>query len=382
MANQVTEGFDWFPSGKSSTERARLWAANSFFMPDSGNAMTYIPDVRTGRFGFGKAISWNNVSNPGGGNQVSGYVFPAKVTGDVLTDGWYGVSVFRGHDTTASRQIGVGFYDGVTGGINNGMQVYIEFGEFGVIRVWRGWPNGGGTVIGTSKMNAFQEDEWFNAEIYCKVANTGGQVQVRINTVIKVDIVSDDTQFTSVAGFDSLFMGEFVYGVFASNLSDFAYDDVFFNDASGSANNTWSGNLRVKTQFVTANGAHDDFSIGGTSPASTNWQSVLNQSLDDTKYVFSATPTNYDLYQLDPNLNAPIVRAVQVRMGLRQDDATQRSAKAIIRLGSTVYEDDVQHFTNQTYTFYKGIWDLNPATAVSFTGAEVNAMQAGVKVQS
>jgi hypothetical protein len=51
---------------------------------------------------------------------------------------------------------------------------------------------------------------------------------------------------------------------------------VYFNDAAGSMNNTFLGNVRVKSQFTASAGDSTQFTIGGSAPAATNWQSVLN----------------------------------------------------------------------------------------------------------
>lgn len=377
MANIVTEGFDWFPTGKTTAERQALWGANRFFNPDSAGGMQSTPDVRVGRFGYGLAFSINNTFNPGATAwQANGFCVPVYAN---LAEGFIGFSFFRAKTgNTSFTHPGVGFYDAVTGD----MQLYIEFGEVGVIKVWRGWPTPWGEAdpLGTSTAGAFEEDVWFNVEVYGKINDTSGACQVRINTVIKVDIVSTDTQRTLVSSFDSVWLGAAQTGGFLSNGANIAIDDFFVNDKTGATCNDFMGNLRVKSQWMIADGSHLDFSIGGTSPAATHWQSIQNNSLTDAQYIFSPTVGDYDLYVPDPNLNSPFVRVLQVRAAMRQDDATQRSAKMVIKIGATVYEDDVTHFTNQNYTMYFGKWELNPATGVSFTGTEVNGLQAGVKV--
>lgn len=378
MANQITEGFDWFPSGKTDEERAVLWGSNSFFI--DLHSATEPADVRTGFFNFGKAMSWNY--NPGNfANRRYGYVIP--MPDGPVNEGFIGGHFFRGKDCVSNLRCGVGIVDAV----GENCQFFVSFSQYGVIRVYRGFPwqvvgagDGPNTAeIAHSSAGAFEEDEEFHFEIYYKIGNTDGEVQVRINTVIKVDAVSVDNQSTSNNTGDSGYIG---YGNAGTGLINFAVDNFFMNDTTGATMNDWSGNLRVKTQFMIADGDNIDFSIGGTSPAATNWQSVLNTNMDDSKYVYSPTIGDYDLYEPDPILNAPYVRVVQVRMGLRQDDATQRSAKAIIKLSGVEYENPGESFTNLTYTFYKQKWELNPDTGVSFTGAEVNGCQVGVKVES
>lgn len=366
MGNLVTEGWDWFPQGQSSAQRQFLIGANNMFQHG-----TVVPDVETGRFSYGQALVYNFTTVSGGGSPF--IVIP---TGADLTTGYFGFALFVYPDMHTNNGALVGFYDGV----NNAAQISVLFAANGVIKVYRGDFNGSPVFLGSSLTGDYQNNEWQHIEIKPVIASSGGSVEVRVNTVPKVQITGANTQATGNAYFDSVFVGGYINVNFTEVHCTF--DDLFVNDTTGSANNTWAGNLRVKTQFMIANGATDQFTIGGSVPAPTNWQSVLNQQLDDSKYVYSATVGNLDLYTPDPNLNAPLVRCVQVRMALRQDDATQRVARALLRISGTVYDSGVDAYVNQTYTFYKQRWQLSPATGTTFTGSEVNGLQAGVKVEA
>lgn len=362
MSNLIVDGFDWMPSGQSSATRDRLWAANEFFQV-SGSLTA---DVTTGRFGFGQAFLFS--ANVGGNNR--GYVVPIGATPSTL---FVGGAMFIYPDQENICTAAIGFYDAV----NDAAQCFIRFAANGVVKAYKG---DNSTLIQTSAANAFQENEWFHFEIKAVIDNTSGSLEVRINTVPVLQITSADTQNTANAYADSICIG--YTNSSANNHVHYALDDLFINDTTGTENNDWLGNVRVKTQFMIANGFTNQFTIGGTSPASTHWQSVLNQQLDDTTYEYDSTIGDIDLFTPDPNLNSPLVHSLQVRMGLRQDDATQRMAHAMLRISGTNYEGAVDQFTNQTYTFYKERWQLNPNTGVSFTGADVNALQAGVKVAS
>jgi hypothetical protein len=375
VANRFRDGFDWFPAGQSLLTRQRLWAANEFFGRDNGGGLG--ADVVTGRFNFGKALALSG-SLGGFFGHDSGYVVPIGVN---IATGFYGMAVYVDSLLPSACRPVLGFYDAVS----NAHQINFSFEQNGVLKVWLGAPGAGnGTLLATSSAGAFQEDQWFHCEASPLIANSGGTFEIRINTVPKVQLTGADTQNSANAYFDSVFLGAYTTNnnVGIDGAHPAVFDDMFVHDASGATNNTWGGNLRVKTQFMIANGATDNFSIGGTAPAATQWQSVLNQILDDGQFVYSPTVGDIDLFTPDPNLNSPIVRALQVRMALRQDDATQRVARALLRIGATNYLGAVDQYTNQTYTFYKDAWELNPATGVTFTGAEVNGLQAGVKVQA
>jgi hypothetical protein len=361
MANLINEGFDWMPSGQISSVRTRLWAANNFFQI----AGSLTADVETGRFDFGNALSLNGATTIG----THGYVVP---TGANVASSFIGGGLIVFPSTEASCAPVIGVYDAV----NDQRQLDVRFCANGVIKALRG----DGTLLATSDAGAFQENEWFHFEMKPLIANSGGGVEVRINTVPKLQLVGADTQNTANAYGDSILIGH--SNTSSNNNIHYALDDLFVNDTSGAQNNDWSGNLRVKTQFMIADATPQNFSIGGSSPAATHWQSVLNQLLDDSKFVYSPNVGDLEFFTPDPNLNSPLVRSLQVRMGLRQDDATQRVARAALKIGGTQYLGIVDQFTNQTFTFYKERWQLNPASGVSFTGADVNGLLPGLKVQA
>lgn len=375
LMNLLVEGFDWFPTGKSSAARLGYWNANGFYMTnnqDPGEANVASP----GRFGFGKAIQWNysQGSTSNFNSRMNGYAIPL---GAIPQTGFIGAAVFRAGSMHTTAGVSLSFYDAVT----NAFQCCVIFGANGVVSVYRGDLSNGGVLLAQSAAGSFQDDEWFHAEVKAEIDNTAGSVEVRINTVPVIQLTSADTQATSHAYFDSAWIGVLQPSGQTGTING-SLDDLFVNDTTGAQNNTWLGNVRVKTQFMIANGATNNFTIGGSAPAATNWQSVNNINLDDTEYVYDSTVGDIDLYTPDPNLNSPLVHSLQVRMGLRQDDATQRVGRAQLRIGTTVYPGVVDQYTNQTYTFYKERFELNPATAVAFTGADVNGLQAGVKVQA
>jgi hypothetical protein len=147
----------------------------------------------------------------------------------------------------------------------------------------------------------------------------------------------------------------------------------------GPRNNDYLGNVRVRYMPVISNDTPLDWSIGGSIPAPTNWQSVLNLDLNDTKYVFTPDTGDQDFYNIDPIINAPTIFGVEIGGAYRQDDATQRFVANQIRSGATV-ATGVTLATNQTYTFTYDIFELNPDTGLGWSNAEVNAIDVGPKV--
>lgn len=394
MANLITEGFDWLPAAwpGSSTMESMISAAG-FHLGGVEADMGTVLRPATGRFGDGRALEFRD-----GGDQYkpNGYILLPFT--EYLEEGYLGFALYTPSQITGgSTSHNGGAFVQIWDGANLQEKFFLYINVHGAIFVVRGaaakswtwYPDGGppaftaANLISNTPSGAVMDDVWQFIEVYFKIGKTDGAVQVRVNTVIKIDAVDVDTD-TLVASpkrpgeADSVAFG-YVRPQEYSNVW-FTIDDLYLNDTTGAVNNDFLGNVRVKSQFPIGNGANIDFSIGGSAPAATNWQSVLNFNRDDTKYVYSITAGDFDLYDLDPTLNSPLIHVVQARMSIRMDDSTQRQMGAVIRLGGVNYDSPETYYINQNYSYAGVKWELNPATGVSFTGAEMNGAEAGPKV--
>lgn len=366
MTSRVVEGWDYLPNG---AQLALLQAGGWYYRPDFWGIG--IPSVISpGRFDFGKAMSFTGMLN--NGTDVGRTL--VKPIGSDETEGVMGAAVFIGGGHFGYFYLS--FFDAVSGVC----QLCVSFESYGIVRVYRGEPTVGGVQIGIAYAGTYYYNEWMYVEVKATIDNTAGAVEVRINTIPIITLASVDTQYTANAYYDSIAIG-CPRGNATARMESWSYDDVYLNDTAGSLNNDFLGNVRVHTQFVTANGTPLNFTIGGSSPAATNWQSVLNTALNDTKYVHSATPGDRDFYTVEAIVNAPAVHVVQIRSAMRQDDATQMIGRNSVKSGATI-GDGGDHYTNQTYTFYFDRFEVNPDTGVGWLGTEVNAMLIGPKEQA
>lgn len=253
-----------------------------------------------------------------------------------------------------------------------------KFGTLGEIYVY----NSVGTLVGQTPIGVWALDRWFQFEIKVYIHGTAGTIEVRYNTKQVLNIINVNTRPSSSSSFSVDAMKFYTPGSVEAGIDQVVFNELIISDDQGSVNNSFLGTVNVNSQVAIANGYVNNWSIGGSSPASTNWQSVLNASLNDTKYVYDGTAGDLDFYDLDPNLNTPVVYAVQVKAAMRQDDATQRIGRVGLRLSGTTYIGSKDFYLDQTYRFYSDMWELNPNTGVAWTGTEVNGLEAGVKVQS
>lgn len=359
---RLIEGFDALPSSNF----IGLMLANQWYTRVSNIDGAAHGAVSTNTaFGYGKSFDGNAFIN--GFSAPAFWIYPVGAQ----TEGYFGGRVLVG-----SAHQGAGylcFFDAVSGVT----QFSVSWNTFGVLRAWQGEP-GLSAQIGVSAVASYFYNEWFYLEVYANIANSGS-FEVRVNTVPVMNYALADTQASGIAGFDSVGfgLGSTVYG---NHFESWLLDDLYFCDGAGAVNNTFLGNVRVKSQLAVGAGDHTGMTIGGSSPAATNWQSVLDTLLGASKFVYSPTAGDYDLYTVDPIVNAPLVHGVQVRGAYRQDDATQRVSRNLLKTGGVLFEG-ADNYLNQSFSVHRDIWDLNPDTGLGWTAAQVNALQIGPKVE-
>ncbi|HTX50265.1 MAG TPA: hypothetical protein VME40_12850 [Caulobacteraceae bacterium] len=356
MSGRDQEGWDWMPAGASSAQISNLMNMTGWFF-----STTTLPSSQLaapGRFGYGQALHPNGIN-------LSQFTAVKPIGSQNSTGGWVSV----GYKTGTSNAFAAGFI-GVFDAVDNQVLASVSFEANGVIKAWRGSP--GSALLGASDPGAYLDTVWEDIETFFKVNASSGEIQVRVNTAPVLSLTNVDTQPGSNAYFDSYCFGFHYPG--PGTEADFYLDDLRYYDTDGTINNTWLGTCRVQTCLPAGNGATTEFASSNTALA--NWQNIANQNVDDTLYLFENTAGDFNLSTLQPLVNSPAVAWVGVTSFLRQDDATQITAKNRIVSGSTT-ADGAPFMTSQTYAADMDVFETDPATGVQFTGAAVNALQAG-----
>lgn len=361
------DGWDYLPAAPASMAALiTLVEANGYFVENLASQSKGLGiHVTTGRFGFGNCLRFAGFPVDGNSKIVKP-IEKITVNPDELV---WGQAIYVGADHDA--YFGFTVYDAIT----DTPQFSVTICEYGIVRVYRGYPFDG-VLIGWSRAGAFYNSEWLYIDFKAKVHDTSGYVQVRINTKIVIDLVDVDTKAGSSAGFDSIaYTGHGATG----ETYNVYLDDGYLSDLAGAVNNDFLGNVRVKTQFTAGAGSLTDFIPSGANP---NWQTAQNRLLTDGGgYNYAPNVGDADFYTIQAIINASVVHAVQVKSACRQDDATQRILHNRIQTNAVIGEGS-DHYLNQGYTFYNDIFELNPDTGVGWTGAEVNLLEIGPEVQA
>lgn len=369
MTLRMIEGWDYLPATPSNA----LLGATGWT-----GSLNPVRTTTNTAFGSGRSMSWDS---PGNFNQLykflrgqwtTPYVFGIRMnvptTGIGQNDGRDGVYSIRGADTTSSID----------------RQWELNFDQFGTIFFIR--VNGTTrTVAAKTLPGVFVPGNWFYLEVKITPGYTDGTLEIKVNTVPVLSLINVRTANgtpvlpATQPGITHLWWSYNPLDAAGSWSNDWRSDDCYFLTMDGSQNNDYLGNVRVRYMPVIGNSTPLDWIIGGTSPAPTNWQSVLNLSVNDTSFVRSSTVGAEDFYDIDPILNVPTVFGVEIGGAYRQDDATQRFVANQIR-SAGVTATGTTLATNQSYTFSYDIYELNPATGLGWSGAEVNAIDVGPKV--
>lgn len=371
MTMRIIDGFDYMAASPNNSALLTRggWALYNY----GGQASATIR-----RFGFGAAAA-PTINNNAGINGASKIFNPINNSQTVFFAG----ALYRGSsiDSNGGPAIWVGEYS------YSCAHLSVRLISHGRVQLFRGNSNGdlrnqNWTLMATSDPDLFDNFTWNWVEVKAYIDDTTGECEVRLNGKTVIHMVSADTRNSSNALIPAYCnMGGF--GMGGSNDMTGYIDDFAVWDNLGTTCNTWMGTNRIKTMLVIANGTTVQSTIGGTAPAATNWQSVINAAMDDTKYVY-IQDTNvgfYDLYDMDPLVSAPIVHAIQIRVSARQDDATQMVMRTLLKSGATTTEGVSENMA-QDYNFWYTKYELNPNTGFAFTQAEANAIEVGYKFQA
>jgi hypothetical protein len=169
--------------------------------------------------------------------------------------------------------------------------------------------------------------------------------------------------------------------------TDVYYDDFYICSGTGARNNNVLGDCRVSTLLPTGpsadgTGAHTQFTLGGTTPSATNWQSVDEANYNqDVDYVQDNVIGHQDTYKY-PALptNAATIYGVVAQHVARKDDAGMRQLSAVVRQNSADALSPSAAVLTGSYVSTGLVMEVNPTTGALWLPSDVNAAEYGFRV--
>lgn len=261
----------------------------------------------------------------------------------------------------------VGLYEGTT--LHADLRMSIGTGSYDLVATRAG------TTLGTASA-ALVDGAWHYIEIKVFLHDTTGTFEVRVNGVVALNLTAQDTRNAGTPFCDRVLLGN-AAGSSASH--DVYFDDWYVLDTSGSLNTDFLGDSRVAALYPTGAGNSTQW----TPNAGSNWDRVDDTAADsDTTYNSEATVGEKDTYALaDTPTTATTVAGVKEIVFARKDDAGAITLRQVIRAGGTDYEGG-DFALGDTYTYKAELRETNPNTAVAWTDADVDGIEAGYKLQA
>lgn len=248
---------------------------------------------------------------------------------------------------------------------SNTVQMGIVLLADGAIRIERNT-----VTLSTSATGVISADTWHYIEFKCKIDNTTGSYDCKVDEVSVTSGSGVDTQNTGNAVTDKLH----IRGV-ASR--DILYDDLYLLDTASSPNDDFLGPQIVSTVFPDG----DDTANFTRSAGADNFALVDDDPHDtDATYVESGTSTTKDLYDYAavPTLND--IKCVQVSTFVRETDGTDFTLITPVKSNVTETDDSAQAIAGTTYESLQRILETDPDTSIAWIDSGINAAKFGIKV--
>jgi hypothetical protein len=326
-------GFDYIPVGAALGDFRPLLSADGWF-----GTMDF--GASEGRFGIGTCL---RVIDPPGGNTSYHALMHVWNGGFVLGTAVLigGLCTLKLYDAQADR-----------------IALEIDFANLGIIT----FKAGGGTY--RSRTGAYRSGAWF----YLEVKHLPSLFEVRINGDVVVRVT---VGLTDPLTFDTLTLN-----VGYSEGQSF-FDDMYIIDPTEAGHQDYLGNITVRSQLVTGNGGHLDFTPHGQG---TNYLNANNYKIPSTDYNFSPDVGDYDLYVANPNVAARDIFALQLKGLYYQDNGVQLfgANQFLVGIDGGTLQSGTQLGLNQTAPgSINDYWDVNPDTNAPFTTDQLNNLQIG-----
>lgn len=244
----------------------------------------------------------------------------------------------------------------------------------------------GSTVIGTVPAGTIQFGVHNSFKISVTHHPTTGTFKLVINSITVVDVTNVKTIGVSFPGntwnpprptppySSSVLHFNNSGGWVGVNTAQATISHVIIADAIGDI----VGTPRIGTLFPNGAGATSSW----TPSAGSNWQNVDEVTPnDDTDYNSSDTVGHVDTYAMqDTPAGVGAISGLAVTVRVTKTDANSRTVAAVLRIGGVDYVHATAKGIPGGWAFLQWFWTLSPATGLAFTVAELDALEAGVKI--
>jgi hypothetical protein len=198
---------------------------------------------------------------------------------------------------------------------------------------------------------------------------------LKVNTVVDVSFAGNTQVSANSFANIMAWKGPAAVGITGAYL----LDDMYINDDTGVANNTFLGDMKVEAVNVIDKGFYADWGVN--VPGTPNYQAV--QTLNDGLYISSNTVGNKDSYDCSGlNYITSSIAGVSAIYWSRNTDSTQHQIQSLIREGGVDYLGAAITISDTAFKAYQTIWENDPATVAPWLVAAVGDAEFGVRLNA
>ena len=347
MALVFVDSFDHY----DTAHLAQKW------IPILGTGGSYSIAAGAGRRGTA-AARWTSVNATGGNESRLTQVLPPQST-------WICGMAIRVSELPDTAKDIWQWRDGVVS------QCEVWLNATGTLSVTRN-----GTHLGTTIAAVFP-GTYYYLEWKLVIDNAAGATELRVDGVPWLTLSGVDTQGAAVATATVFRMGS-PDAWFVTKTMD--VDDLYICDGTGSApHNTFLGDCRVDALMPSGEGANSAWT---PSTGTVHWSLVEEiPPNEDTDYLSAVTPGVRDTHAMGnlPTMPTPTIWGAQHCLHARKEDAGLCQIKSVVKSAATTQAGAEMHALALTYTYYRTVWPVDPATGLAWTTAAIDAVETGAE---
>lgn len=253
---------------------------------------------------------------------------------------------------------------------NNAVQCSVALNSTGTISLMRG-DGDSGTVLATSASVVIVSGAYQHVEAKATIDDSAGSMEVRVNGVTAVTVSGVDTKNTAIAG-TAQFAVRFPSSQASTMLCEF--EDIFAWDTSGSNNNDFIGDLKVRMQLVNGDTAVSDWT---RNTGANDYEAIDDTAPDsDTTYIEATTVnavSEFDFTDLPSGVGS--IKCVQLTSMMRKTDAGDGSVRQSIVTGGSPESvaAGASNAMTTVYTYYQDVVETDPSTGALWTKSALDA---------
>ena len=225
--------------------------------------------------------------------------------------------------------------------------------------------NGSNTLLGTATP-FFSAYQWYYVELYAKAHATAGELILRINEQVNLNLTNINTDPQGTGDFGRLHLGA------VPPAGDYTrFDDVYVDDAQ------FHGNSMVKTFMPTGDsGTHAAWTRSGGS----NDYEMVDETApdDDTTYIKSTAKGDKSAFTITPGTLGTI-KGIQIGNRVRAVVGALRRSQPFIRQDGADYRLPILPVSTDNYKTHRRIVETDPSDGQPWNDTKLGTAEFGIE---